>query len=115
MHVQENQSLITANASNSLAYHQLQGATQSQFIIILDPQISQILEANIPHQLFIPHNISTLGNNQAAQLYDMLAALFALYIEFINNTGADHYLQQNQIDQQEQQNGDFYNNIIIHT
>ena len=34
--------LVTGNESNALVYHQLPGATQSQFIISLDPQISQV-------------------------------------------------------------------------
>ena len=45
--------LVPANVSNVLTYHQLQGVTQSQFIISLSPEISQLLDSNIPHQLSI--------------------------------------------------------------
>ena len=49
--------LVPANVSNTLAYHQLQRATQSQFIISLIPEVSQLLDSNIP-QLSILYKVA---------------------------------------------------------
>ena len=54
--------LVPASVSNTLAYHQLPGAKQLQFIISLSPQISQLLDANIPQQLSILCNMTNLQN-----------------------------------------------------
>ena len=64
-HAQEiqSQALVTANALNSHAYHPFSGATQSQFIITLDPLISQILQSSILQQLHIGFNGMNIDNN----------------------------------------------------
>ena len=80
--------LVPANASNTLAYHQLQGGTQSQFIISLSLEVSQLLDSNIPQQLSISYNPTNTHNTQLVQLYNTLIALFASYIHS-NNIGAE--------------------------
>ena len=52
------------------------------------PEISQLLDFNIPHQLSIPYNTTNIHNAQLAQLYNMLTMLFTSYINS-NNIGAD--------------------------
>ena len=69
--------LVPAIVSNTLTYHQLQGPTQSQFIISLSPEVSQLLDSNIPQQLSISYNATNIHNTQLAQLYNTLIALFA--------------------------------------
>ena len=80
--------LVPANVSNALTYHQLQGVTQLQFIISLSPEISQLLDSNIPNQLSISYNTTNIHNAQLTQLYNILTTLFASYINS-NNIGAD--------------------------
>ena len=70
--------IVPANVLNTLAYHQLQGATQSQFIISLSPEIVQLLDSNIPHQLSILYNTNNIESSSLAQLYHMLTALFQI-------------------------------------
>ena len=90
--------LVPTNVSNTLTYHQLQGITQSQFIISLSPEISQLLDSNIPHQLSISYNTTNTHNTQLAQLYNMLSTLFASYINS-NNIGTKPPSLEEQEDQ----------------
>ena len=78
---QDNQSLalVPANVSNTLTYHQLQGATQLQFIISLSPEISQLLDSNIPHQLSILYNTTNIHNAQLVQLYNTYNTFHFIY------------------------------------
>ena len=80
--------LVPANVSTALAYHQLQGITQSQLIISLSPEISQLLDSNIPHQLSISYNTTNTHIAQLAQLYNTFSTLFISYVNS-NNIGTN--------------------------
>ena len=88
------------------SYHQLQGATQLQFIISLSPEIVQLLDSNIPQQLSTLYNTINIHNSQLAQLYHMLTALFASYI-YLNNTDAESMPQE---EEEKHHNTTFYHN-----
>ena len=82
--VQDNNSLaiVPANVLNTLAYHQLQGATQSQFIISLSPEMAQLLDSHIPQQFSFLYNTTNINNSLLAQLYHMLTASFCFIHTF---------------------------------
>ena len=75
-----NSIVIPTSVSNTLTYPQLQGVTQSQFIIGLDSKILHLLDSVIPHQLNITYNNTNRHNSQMAQLYNTFAAVFASYM-----------------------------------
>ena len=83
--VQDNNNLaiVPVNVLNTLTYHQLQGATQSQFIISLSPEIVQLLDSNISQQLSILYN-TTNTHNSSTVIFTLLQ-LFSLhtYIQII--------------------------------
>ena len=60
VHDDKSLQLVPASVSNTLTYHQFPGAKQLQFIISLSPQISQLLDANIPQQISILCNTTNL-------------------------------------------------------
>ena len=113
--------LVTANVSNNLTYHQLTGTTQSQLTITINPNISQILQSNIPSQIFVGNNTISFDINHLAQFYSVLANLLTTYSPF----DGDIYTQPDQVSDDDQEFDDteaqpiksfnnFYDDIIIH-
>ena len=101
---------VPASVSNTLAYHQLPGAKQSQVIISLSPQISQLLDANIPQQLNILCNTPNLQNAQLTELHNMLITLFASYLH-LTHLG----IYSSTSEEKEDQNTEpFFDNLYKH-